>query len=169
MSEADAVEPKTSFNWRLLFAVLLPGPIAGMLAALILSVTVFADLQVYNPRHSDSDLTYYLGLPGVLFIGGFTGGLWGLLPMLFLGVPAHAWLLRNSGRQAWLYAVAGIPAGMLLGGFAGFGALGAMVPSGLQTFTVYLATGAVCGCVAGLVFWLIRRPDRMELIASSTS
>lgn len=157
---ATRTENRARFNWRLLFSVLAPGPIAGMVAALILSVTAFANLQVYNLDPAIPELTYYMGLHGVLLFGALMGGTWGLLPMLLLGLSAHAWLLRRTHPAIWMYAIAAMAAGIVFGGLTGWNALSISGANGLGVFASYLGAGACAGLVAGVVFWLIRRPDR---------
>jgi hypothetical protein len=160
VSEEAVIERPTRFNWRLLFAVLIPGPIAGMFAALIFSVTVFAEIQLYNPHMREGEMTYYLGLRGVLFMGALTGGIWGSLPMLLVGLPVHAWPVRRTRRQIWAYAAAACLAGLQVGGFMGMQLLASAGPDPAGIFGWCVITGACAGVIAGLVFWLIRRPDR---------
>lgn len=111
------------------------------------------------------EMTHYLGLHGVLFMGAFTGEIWGSLPMLLGGLPAHAWLMRRTQRQIWAYAAAACLAGLLFGGFMGMQELASAGPDRAGNFGWYVITGACAGVIAGLVFWLIRRPDRYALSA----
>lgn len=168
MNTANPVSHQVRQRWRLFLAAVLPGPIAGMFAALVMSVTVFASLQVYNPVHVEGEVTAFLGLHGVLFFGAFTGATWGLIPMILIGLPAHAWLIHRNRRSFWPYGLAASLAGLLFGAFMGSPALATTMPDRWQMFAWYLATGACCGIIAGLTFWLIRRPDRDAVSASPT-
>jgi hypothetical protein len=111
------------------------------------------------------EMTSYLGLHVVVFTGALAGEVSGLLPMLLVGLPAHAWLMRRTRRQIWACAAAACLAEPLFGGFMGMQMLASIGPGRAGIFGWYVVTGACAGVIAGLVFWLVRHPDRDVLSA----
>ena len=51
------------------------------------------------------------------------------------------------------------------GGFTGMQMLASIGPGRAGIFGWYVVTGACAGVIAGLVFWLVRHPDREVLSA----
>lgn len=106
---------------------------------------------------------------GTVALGTVFGATWGQLATVVIGLPAHVWLKHNTKQRAWMYVLVGAFAGMV------FGAL-LVVPALFGTTTPLLGklawialASVVSGALAGLTFWLIRRPDRDAPVAPPSS
>jgi hypothetical protein len=149
---------------RLVAAAALAGPIAGALLGVLVAY-LSAPMVIFQVPHPTEDSTFIeagpLGIMAntimVAAVGAFAGGLIGWPVSLALGLPAHAWLVRNTDAGvAWylgLGLVAGVAAGLAyalaLGGDA-------------RDFATLSLYGVCAGTAAGGIFWLIRRPDRLS-------
>ncbi|RYD88381.1 MAG: hypothetical protein EOP61_33655 [Sphingomonadales bacterium] len=150
--------------WRFILAVVLPAIAASFVGSLILALTALNDM-ITPPREPDLYDSFVITLPDLLMIGTILGSLYGQLAMLGLFLPAHVWMMQNTTRRAWMYAAAGVISGVIFGGVFGWLVLfGRNIPS-LDDFTWLMIASAAGGLIAGLVFWLIRRPDR-DTVAS---
>jgi hypothetical protein len=150
----DQVQGRT--GWRLFFATVLCGPLAGVGVMLILGA-VNALLSAANGTGGSFPPMFLLS--GALFGAGF-----GWPSMLFFGLPAHAFLYRRKSHRIGGYLLAGVLAGfgaslVVIAGIALLGGIrftGADLTGG-GVVTILLVLGAV---FAATLFWFIRRPDR---------
>lgn len=145
-------------RWRLLFAIILPGPVAGVVAAAIAASTAFADLDFFRIDGAAANMG--IAYAGMLLIGALFGAIWGTLLTVGAGLPVHALLLRRGTTRAGSYLVAGGLIGLAPGAFFAIGPLmGATADKWSDAASLVLA-GTAAGMVGGMAFWLIRRPDR---------
>lgn len=143
---------------RLCLAFLLPAAVAAFVGALILTFTIFSDLlttEAYNEPEA-----FRMNHSGMVFLGTLIGATWGQLATTFIGLPAHVWLMRRRLHSGWAYAAVGVLAGAAFGAtFVWASVFGATIPDIADA--AWLVTASVAaGAIGGLVFWLIRRPDR---------
>lgn len=145
-------------RWRLLFATILPGPVAGVVAAVIVAATVLADLDFFriDGAAASMGITY----SGMLAIGALFGAIWGTLLTVGAGLPVHALLLRRGTTHAGSYLVAGGVIGLAPGAFFAIGPLMGTTADKWSDAASFVLAGAAAGMVGGMAFWLIRRPDR---------
>lgn len=145
--------------WRFILAVLVPAIAASFIGSLILALTAMSDV-ITPPREPDPYDSFVITLPDLLMIGTVLGSVYGQIAMFGLFLPAHAWMMQNTTRRAWMYAAAGVISGLIFGGIFGWMVLfGRNIPS-LYDFTWLMTASAAGGVIAGLLFWFIRRPDR---------
>lgn len=145
--------------WHFILAVLLPAIIASFVGSLILALTALSDM-ITPPHDPDPYDSFAITLADLLVIGTILGSMYGQLAMLGLFLPAHVWMMQNTTRRAWMYAAAGVISGLIFGGVFGWMVLfGRNIPS-LNDFAWLMTASAAGGLIAGLTFWLIRRPDR---------
>lgn len=143
---------------RLVAACLLASPLAGFAGALVLAFTLFADDIAASSMKETVFLP--LTLPLVLGVGTFLGATWGQLATVAIGLPAHLWLKKHTTRRAWMYAIAGAGAGPIFGGLFVYGLLfGKSIAAPADIAALALAS-ITAGAFGGLIFWLIRRPDK---------
>lgn len=145
--------------WRFILAVLLPAIAASFVGSLILALTALSDM-ITPPREPDPYDSFVITLPDLVMIGTILGSLYGQLAMFGLFLPAHAWMMQNTTRPAWMYAAAGVISGVIFGGIFGWMLLFGRNMPALDDFAWLMTASAAGGVVAGLLFWLIRRPDR---------
>jgi hypothetical protein len=137
-----------------LVAPISPGLLAVVLASLFRMGTAGLGTREW------SEAMWIIGLSGLL----------GYPVAVAFGVPLHLFF-RSRG---WNGLVAYIGAGALLGfvvylvwvifpEYAANG-LSGLTTKFSNTAQVYIPLGIVCGAVAALVFWLIARPDRSNLV-----
>ncbi len=166
MSGNDAATVGRPFPVRLALAILLPGPIAGIVAALGFGLTMGADL-VFTQTTED-----YAQVPAtqqhiasmlafLVVAGAFQGAIYGSLAMLILGLPAHEILLKRTTARAWLYTLTGLIAGAIFGAL--FAAPALLTSPTDMSPAILLSLGVIAGATAAAIFWLIRRPDRDAL------
>ena len=107
----------------------------------------------------DLFVTLRLGLT----LGPLYGGLLGIIPSILVGWPLHMAMQRAGLKLWWHYAVLGVI----------LAAIAAPLVSPLMGLDViYLGIAimlmmAGSGAIGGLVFWLVRRPDRDAVTAPS--
>lgn len=143
-------------GWRLFFASILCGPLAGFIVIL-----TFGLITVLIGASSGGG-----GFPPVILLFGF---LWGAIigwpAMLILGLPAHALLYRRKSHRIGGYLLAGVLTGfaaslVLFGILAMFGAFRFMTGADITgggAVSIVLILGSVA---ASTIFWFIRRPDK---------
>lgn len=150
--------------WRFILAVVLPAIAASFVGSLILALTSLSG-TITSPHETD---TYFvITLSDLLMFGTVLGGMYGQVAMLGLFLPAHVWMMQNKTRRAWMYAAAGVISGLIFGAIFGWMVLfGRSMPS-VYDFIWLMTASAAGGLVAGLVFWLIRRPDRDTMASPS--
>ena len=159
MSQTSNVLRLRAPLWRFVLAVFLPAIAASFVGSLILALTALSDM-ITPPREPDPYDSFAITLPDLLMIGTLLGSVYGQIAMVGLFLPAHVWMMQNTTRRAWMYAAAGVISGLIFGGIFGWMVLfGRNIPS-LEDFTWLMTASAVGGLIAGLLFWLIRRPDR---------
>lgn len=161
MSEQDEATHAGAYvraRWRLLFATILPGPVAGVVAAVIAASTAFADLEFFKVDGAAAGLgiTY----SGMLVFGAIFGAIWGTLLTLIAGLPMHDVLLRRQSTRAGHYTIAGGFIGLAPGVSFAFGSLIGTTADRWGDAASFVLAGAAAGTIGGLTFWLIRRPDR---------
>ena len=145
-------------RWLLVLAILLPGPVAGLIASAIIIASGFSDLAMsegYRPEH-------------LVLLGGGIGATWGLIPMLMFGLPMHLWLRTRTRAQVWQYAASGMFGGAVTGGLFALPLLTTGPSNQSAQFGWFILAGLAAGSAAGTGFWLIRRPDRDAVSASPT-
>ena len=88
--------------------------------------------------------------------GALYGGMLGIIPSFLVGWPLHMVLQRAGLQQWWAYIVLGVilatVAGLLVAPVFGLN----VIEFGLGIMLMMAGSGAI----GGIVFWLIRRPDR---------
>ena len=103
----------------------------------------------------------------IAVIGIISGFLYGVPYALFVGWPAHLLLLRFGLTSVFVYvclaasATAAFASVFVAPSF-GFDVLAP------KSFLELISSAAIAGGIGGLVFWLIRRPDRDAVSASQT-
>lgn len=140
---------------RTVFATICSTPIIAALYALTLGV--------WKLLRSDASawLSIILELPGVtLMLAATAGMMLGWPIMLLAGLPAYWLLMRVGWRQVWHFMLAGLCVGA-----ACVVLFTRRAESGLL---IYWSIATLPGTLTGLVFWLIRRPDRDAPSASPT-
>lgn len=159
MSEAGT---KSGTPWlyrlRLCLAFLLPAAVAGFVGSLILSFTAFSDM-ISTGKDNEAEV-YRITHSGMVFMGTLLGALWGQLATLLVGLPAHVVILGQRTKPAWKYALAGVIAGVLFGAAFCWPMLSGVSGPSLANVAWLAIASASAGAIGGLVFWLIRRPDR---------
>lgn len=152
--------------WRFALAVLLPAIAASFVGSLILALTALSDM-ITPPREPDPYDSFVITLPDLVLFGTILGSVYGQIAMFGLFLPAHIWLMHNTTRRAWMYAATGVISGLIFGGAFGWLVLfGRNFPS-LDDFAWLMTASAVGGLIAGLMFWIVRRPDRDIIDAPS--
>lgn len=97
--------------------------------------------------------------------GAMYGGLLGGIPSLLVGWPLHLAMQRAGWKRWWAY----VGLGLLLALIAGFG-IGPVFGLELMYFGgAIVLMLLISGAIGGLVFWLVRRPDRDAAIAPPPS
>ena len=141
--------------WRLILAFLLAPVVASFVGALILVINGFAD----RITHPSEDGFHSIAPAEILMLGSAIGATWGQLPILVLSLNAHTQLMKHTTRKAWMYSAAGASAGLIFGAlFVGGILFGLQV--NLTDIASLIPASLFAGAIGGLVFWLIRRPDR---------
>ncbi len=101
-------------------------------------------------------------VPALLPYGAMYGVMLGLAlgwpTMMLIGLPLHGWLLRHVRTGVLSYVLAGAVAAMAPT-LASEAVAFAQSPADRPAAAV-LIFGAATGVLCGLLFWLIRRPDR---------
>ncbi len=143
-------------GWRLFFASILCGPLAGMGVIILIGIATLL-------MNAGSGFGSFLPV-SVVFSGAVFGAVVGWPAMLLFGLPAHAVLYRRRSHKIGGYLLAGVFAGFvgtiviiglqMLGG-AGFLDSQVVMAGGLVALIMVLASVA-----AASLFWWIRRPDR---------
>lgn len=127
-------------------------PVVGGTIGLLLYLAYENAFQPNSVFAGDLFVTLRLGLT----LGPVYGGLLGIIPSLLVGWPLHMAMQRAGLKLWWHYALLGII----------LAAVAALLVSPLMGLDViYLGIAimlmmAGSGAIGGLVFWLIRRPDR---------
>lgn len=134
--------------WGLLLAPMIGGAVSAMISALPL--LVFGNEEVRTS----------LNLPAAMSMGFLIGAFLGLPAALTLGLPIHLLLLRYGWTSLLHYSAFGAVIAFamqstLMLAFNGLSFLGA--EHGIWALSLLTA---LAGAIGGLVFWLIRRPDR---------
>lgn len=163
MSGNDAATVGRAFPVRLALAILLPGPVAGIIAALGFGLTMGAGLVFTQVTEDYSQVPatqqHIAGMLAFLVgVGVFQGVIYGSLAMVILGLPRHELLLKRTKARAWMYAAAGLIAGAAFGAIFALPAL--LASPQVVSSAALLPLGATAGAAAAMTFWLIRRPDR---------
>lgn len=139
--------------------------IVGLIAAPVVGGVVGTTcLAVYSVIANEGghvrDMKTFLMIFSMVISGPWIGLLYGVAPALLIGWPVHTYLVRAGRNGLITYALGGA--------IIGFVGIAIMMPLLLgldliQTLLIYPVTGLILvavGASAGLVFWLIRRPDR---------
>lgn len=159
MSDVTAkAGPSWTRTLRLVAACLLASPLAGFAGALVLAFTLLADDIAASAVRESEFIT--LTMSATLGIGTFFGATFGQLATFGIGLPAHLWLKKHTTRRAWMYAAVGAGAGLIFGGVFVYGMLfGRSIAAPADIATLALAS-ITAGAIGGLIFWVIRRPDK---------
>jgi hypothetical protein len=141
---------------RLAISVLMSAPIAGMVIALVLALTVFRTTPPAGNAGAAGIIEVISGAGMVMATGFMLGGVIGWPVMLAFGLPAHAVLLRKTSAAIGWYALAGGVIGAAAGGIR------LLQTSSVRpdAYLLYFGMGAVTGAAAAIVFWWLRRPDK---------
>lgn len=135
---------------RLWSAVLFSAPATGGLIGLVWGL-VYMTLAIGN-------LTPQFPAQGILIVllGALIGFVIGLPLTIIVGLPIHAFLIRQSRVSAIAYLLMGTAAGVLLGLMASF------IQSDEVGFyrIISLVLFGIGSPLTAYIFWLIRRPDR---------
>jgi len=143
--------------FRLALAFLLPAVVAGFVGSLILSFTVLSDM-ISSP---DEPLEEYgFTRSGLVSFGTAMGATWGQIATAFIGIPAHVWLMQRAKPKARHYASTGAFAGAVFGGLIAWPMVFGLTLPPLDELAWLAIASIAAGAIAGLTFWLIRRPDR---------
>jgi hypothetical protein len=144
-------------GWRLFFACLLCGPLAGLAIMFLIAVIGVAI------NASSGGIGSFP--PALLASGAMFGAIIGWPAALVFGLPAHSLLYRRKSHRIGGYLLAGVLAGFAASAviiflLAGFGAFRFMTGaditgSGFIALIIVLASAG-----AAAIFWFIRRPDR---------
>lgn len=133
-------------------AAFCAAPIVGGTIGLLLYLSYTNIFYPGSPLAGDFFVTLRLGLT----LGALYGGLLGALPSLLVGWPLHMAMQRAGLKQWWHYVVLGVIlaaiAALLVSPLMGLD----MLYLGLEVMLMM----ALSGAIGGVVFWLIRRPDR---------
>ena len=141
-------------GWRLFFATILCGPLAGMAVMGVIGVVYF--LLTFG-----SDMTS--SVPSAMLGAGLLGAMIGWPAMLIFGLPAHALLYRRRSHRIGGYLLAGAILGLFASAVLG---LLQMVGSPIFGGAALMAGGVIAlilliaSVAASSLFWWIRRPDR---------
>jgi hypothetical protein len=144
-------------GWRLFFASILCGPLAGLIVVSVLGL-IGAAISASSGGG--------FGFPAAFLITGATfGAVIGWPAMLVFGMPAHALLYRRKSHRIGGYLLAGVLTGfaaslalfVILAAFDGFRSMNGSDMTGGGLLTLIFVLGAV---TASAIFWLIRRPDK---------
>ncbi|MBL8537833.1 MAG: hypothetical protein JNM59_10565 [Hyphomonadaceae bacterium] len=122
-------------------APLLGGAVSG--AAFVLITGGVTEISLHLARH------------GAVF-GLVFGVLLGIPAMLLGGLPLHALFMRRRWRGVWIYGASAAGIGAIASAGYAFFDFGPGITPILRFAVLGAGTGALCG----LLFWLIRRPDR---------
>jgi hypothetical protein len=136
----------------LAFAV---APMSSGLVAVMLALPFRAGAFLFEPS-GRFEVAFIIALSAIL---GY--------PIAFVfGVPLYVFFRWRGWNGLLPYVIAGALLGLipyfiyLLFGDYASGDMSAVFGRFSNTAPVYIPLGVVCGAVAGLVFWLIARPDR---------
>lgn len=165
MSEERVGDPIRDNRTARTFAGLLLAPVAGglgspLIVSLVICVIDFInrgfDWHAFEVMSSLGQFTFYFLIYAALF---------GIPISLAIGTLAYLALRRRGLNGFVVYLVGGATIGMVgamsVSALAGLGV-------GLLLFPVFIALMSCSGGIGGLVFWLIRRPDRDAPSASPT-
>ena len=127
-------------------------PIAGGMTGLLIYLGYSSIVDPTSVVGGDTVDTLRFGVTA----GAMYGGLLGVVPSFLVGWPLHIVMQRLRLTQWWAY----IALGLLLAAVAGL-----LVAPTFGMSVIYFGAGimlmlAMSGAIGGLVFWLIRRPDR---------
>jgi hypothetical protein len=155
---------QTPENWlktrrpaRLAISVAMSAPIAGMVIALVLALTVFRTTPPAEGAGAAGFIEVISGAGMVMATGFMLGGVIGWPVMLAFGLPAHALLLRKTSAAIGWYALTGAVIGAAAGGIRLLQTLSGVRP---DAYLLHFGIGAVTGAMAAIVFWWLRRPDK---------
>lgn len=150
MSEAEPKRFGLPLGYVTILALII-SPIAGA-SMTMLCIALLASALQYQPFADFGD---------AIVRGAFFGGAVGIVPALVLGLPAHVALLdkRIIGLGPYIGVFVGIAMVVFLvtAMFSGMGSMFATLPIAV---VLIAAMYSFAGAVSGLIFWLIRRPDR---------
>ena len=149
---------------RLAIAVTMSAPLAGMVIALVLALTVLNSGAPPEGSGAAGVIEAISGGGMVMATGFMLGALIGWPVMLAFGLPAHALLLRKTSAKIGWYALAGGAIGAAAGALRLIQTLSSVRP---DAYLLYIAVGAVSGAMAAIVFWWLRRPDKDAAQAQS--
>lgn len=138
---------------KLIWAVLLSGPIAGCLVGTL----IFAAIIISDWQHLDW-FSFFLFGPMSFWMGLWLGILIGLPCVLLLGLSAHGLLRLLSRVSRWDYVAAGAACGIVPAALAQL----YMVTNWNASLALLIFAAWISGPIAAYIFWLIRRPDRDE-------
>mgnify|MGYP000901177172 FL=1 len=134
-------------------------PIVGGMVGLLIYITYE---NITNPG-SFLGGGFFETLRFSLMAGAMYGGLLGGIPSLLVGWPLHLAMQRAGWKQWWAYAGLGVVLALI----AGFG-IGPVFGLELMYFGgAIVLMLLMSGAIGGLIFWLIRRPDRDAVTAPS--
>jgi hypothetical protein len=138
---------------------LVIAPVVGGVVVALGAVSHFLIAQAGAGRLDASAIQQAItGAPQFMAVAAMAGAVFGILPALLLGWPAHLLLNRRQWTSARTYALAGAPLGffivrlayVFMGGGTAF-----LLP--LPSDLLFALLGGAAGA---FTFWLIRRPDR---------
>ncbi|KCZ53974.1 hypothetical protein HY29_02585 [Hyphomonas beringensis] len=156
-------------RWKALIAASLVAPIlATTLSATLLAMLVFPELifqaEVSSGVYRDASVREIAtSLVGFGLMGLVFGVMLGWPAMAIGGVPMHAFLVRIRRTGFSMYALSGALLGTLVMLIYFFGTSGFRDPVSVLTSGPILLSGPVAGLLTAAQFWLIRRPDQIDL------
>ena len=155
MTDDSSYWLRTSRPARLAISIAMSAPIAGMIIALALALSMFRATLPTESASAAGIIEIVSGAGMVMATGFMLGGVIGWPLMLAFGLPVHAVLLRKTSATIGWYALSGA----VIGAAAGGARLLQTSAFGPDAYLLHFGLGATAGALAAVVFWWLRRPD----------
>lgn len=153
---------------RLAAATLLAPIFAAALTATLLALLIFPDAifqtEVTSAEYRRATLVEVISnLGGTSFIGSLFGVVLGWPAMIIGGLPIHRILLGRGMTGGGVYMLTGLLIGTLVMLAYFILANGWRDPVAVFESGPLLLSGPITGALSAFVFWLIRRPDQINM------
>jgi len=155
---------------RVLLAMILAPPAGGAAAAaaVVLIGLVFSVLSTGSLSSPGSNVIFYIQ---IVVAGVVIGATYGYPAIVIMGLPLYLLVQRLRIRSLLVWVILGILVASVTGLIVAFWSDRERLADIVKTpadmvrwlvgsFDIFVAVVALGGAVAGLVFWLIVRPDR---------